>query len=75
MASTLDAMKQGYPGPPESGRSGPPTTGSSVALPPCSHAFEPRYDEYEAGGVSKKVYVRDVCPKCGATVERDQPEA
>lgn len=42
----------------------------------CVHAFEPRYDEYMVGSVCKKVYVRDVCRRCGAVVERaDSPAA
>lgn len=52
----------------------------------CRHKFEPRYDEvpnprgiHADGGITPsayrtlivlKVYVRDVCVKCGRTVER-----
>lgn len=43
--------------------------GETVAI--CEHAFEARHDEYAAGDMSKKVYVRDVCTKCGVTVERE----
>jgi hypothetical protein len=46
-----------------------PSGGSAVSRS-CEHTFEARHDRFVAGELSKEVYVRDVCTKCGATVER-----
>ena len=41
-----------------------------------THQFEPRYDDIKSinpvdgSDYSKTIYVRDVCVKCGATIER-----
>ena len=37
---------------------------------PKGHAFEPRYDNGD--NTHAKTYVRDICVRCGATVERDE---
>jgi hypothetical protein len=34
------------------------------------HALQPRYDVVKAGDLFKKVYVCDICPRCGHTVTR-----
>jgi hypothetical protein len=38
--------------------------------PSTAHYFEPRYECQCVDSLKAKVYVRDVCRYCGATVER-----